>query len=147
MTWRQFLQHLEITAVPQTESGSSIFCTIQTKKRTIVRFVKRKIEMNVQFVKQGPLSLEEGVMSLLPKTGSVEVQRDTPRREHKTHTHPTDETLLIVGGDITFFAQGQKIHCASGDRILLPANTPHSSIAGEGGCLYIIALRFVTPDA
>ncbi len=48
------------------------------------------------------VTMEEAVMKLLPKTGSVEVQRDTPHREHKTHTHPTNETLLIISGEITF---------------------------------------------
>ncbi|HYO54047.1 cupin domain-containing protein [Archangium sp.] len=80
-------------------------------------------------------------MQLLPKTGSVEVQRDTPRREHSTHTHPTDEILLVVGGKITFMAEGLEETCTSGGRLYLPKGTPHSSIAGEEGCVYIIALR------
>ena len=81
-------------------------------------------------------------MKLLPKTGSVEVQRDTPHREHKTHTHSTNETLLIISGEITFAVSGENINCTSGDRILLTAETVHSSIAGKDGCLYIIALEF-----
>lgn len=104
---------------------------------------KEEVKRGVECVPGEPIGLEEAVFKLLPKTGSVEVQRDTPGREHKTHTHPTDETLLIVGGDITFFVDGEEIHCTSGDRILLPAYTEHSSIAGENGCLYIIALQFV----
>jgi FPC/CPF motif-containing protein YcgG len=89
------------------------------------------------------VTLSDAVLELLPTTGSVEVQRDTPRREHKPHQHPTDETLLIVEGEITFFVDGEAISCHSGDRVLLPKNTPHSSVAGEQGCLYVIALEFV----
>ena len=95
----------------------------------------------VKMIEGDPISLESAVKSLLPQTGAVEVQRDTPEREHKTHTHPTDETLLIVDGGITFTANGKRFHCRSGDRILLPAKTVHSSIAGEGGCLYAISLE------
>ncbi|MED4287108.1 YqcI/YcgG family protein [Priestia megaterium] len=100
----------------------------------------------VKYVSGKNISLEQAVFELLPETGSVEVQRDTPLREHKTHTHPTNETLLIIEGEITFYAENQKISCKSGDRILLPANTKHSSIAGPNGCLYIIALEFVNPE-
>ncbi|MFC7442999.1 hypothetical protein [Laceyella putida] len=55
-----------------------------------------------QIQRGNPITLEQAVMELLPVTGSVEVQRDTPGREHPTHTHPTHETLLIVNGSITF---------------------------------------------
>ncbi|MCK5905587.1 MAG: cupin domain-containing protein [Gammaproteobacteria bacterium] len=89
-----------------------------------------------------PVTMEQAVMKLLPETGSVEVQRDTPHREHKTHTHPTNETLLIISGEITFTVDGENITCTSGDRILLTSETFHSSVAGKDGCLYIIALEF-----
>jgi quercetin dioxygenase-like cupin family protein len=89
-----------------------------------------------------PVTMEQAVMKLLPETGSVEVQRDTPNREHKAHTHSTNETLLIISGEITFTVGDKNITCTSGDRILLTAETVHSSIAGNDGCLYIIALQF-----
>ncbi|MCP1181952.1 YqcI/YcgG family protein [Paenibacillus sp. 1781tsa1] len=105
--------------------------------------MRRNTMSSVQYIKGSDVTLEEAVMQLLPVTGSVEVQRDTPFREHKSHTHPTDETLLIINGDITFFTEEGELHCTPGDRILLPANTVHSSKAGENGTLYIIALEFV----
>jgi len=100
----------------------------------------------VSYISGERVNLESAVIELLPETGSVEVQRDTPFREHKTHTHPTDETLLIIDGEITFYAEDQEIKCKSGDRILLPAGTKHSSIAGPNGCLYVIALEFISPE-
>ncbi|MEK5339158.1 YqcI/YcgG family protein [Weizmannia sp. FSL W8-1119] len=100
----------------------------------------------VKYLKGNKVDLEAAVFELLPETGSVEVQRDTPYREHKTHTHPTNETLLIIKGDIIFRVGEKELHCEPGDRILLPANTKHSSIAGSNGCLYIIALEYVTPN-
>ncbi|SEM94502.1 cupin domain-containing protein [Lihuaxuella thermophila] len=87
------------------------------------------------------VTLEQAVMELLPVTGSVEVQRDTPGREHPTHTHPTHETLLIVSGSITFTIGEESWKCTSGDRLILPKGTLHSSIAGEEGCVYIIRLH------
>lgn len=88
-------------------------------------------------------SLESAIYSLLPETGSVEVQRDTPKRHHPTHTHPTHEILLIVSGSITFHLNQEDHICASGDRLYLPVNTVHASTAGEEGCIYVISLQEV----
>ena len=102
--------------------------------------------MNTLFIKSEVIrgkkvTLEEAILELLPVTGSIEVQRDTPGREHTTHTHPTDETLLVVKGTITFSAEGKSWICHSGDRLLLPAGTLHSSVASDEGCIYIIKLH------
>ncbi len=88
-----------------------------------------------------PISLETAVYSLLPETGSVEIQRDTPGRHHATHTHPTDEILLIVSGNITFHLGHEDHVCTSGDQLYLSTPTKHASTAGEKGCLYVIAIR------
>ena len=94
------------------------------------------------------LPLADAVHTLLPPTGSVEVQRDTPGREHAEHQHPTPETLLIVDGAITFWwrdadGQRQEAPAGPGDRLLLPAGTRHGSVAGDQGCVYVIALQYV----
>jgi FPC/CPF motif-containing protein YcgG len=91
-------------------------------------------------------SLEEAITELLPPTGSVEVQYDTPFRVHEQHHHPVDETLHIIQGEITFEYESTLVTCSSGDRLLLPAMTPHRSKAGKDGCLYAIATRIVRPD-
>lgn len=92
-----------------------------------------------RIIKGPPISLEAAIYSLLPETGSVEVQRDTPSRVHDKHLHPTDETLLVVNGAIEFAFGEKREVCESGDRLMLPANTSHSSIALDNGCIYIIA--------
>lgn len=100
-------------------------------------------------IRPGPaLDLHAAVHQLLPTTGSVEVQRDTPGREHLEHEHPTAETLLIVDGSITFWwrdADGGRRTASAGPghRLLLPAGTRHGSTAGPDGCVYVIALRYV----
>jgi uncharacterized protein len=85
--------------------------------------------------------MKQAVLELLPETGSVEVQRDTPARTHALHTHPTPETLLVVDGSITFRWDDSEAECRSGDRLLLPAEIVHGSTAGPDGCLYVIALE------
>ena len=92
-------------------------------------------------------SLEEAVTGLLPPTGSVEVQYDTPFRVHEQHHHAVDETLHIIHGDITFEYGVTTVTCGAGDRLILPAMTPHRSKAGKDGCLYAIATRIVRPES
>lgn len=92
-------------------------------------------------------SLEEVVTKLLPPTGSVEVQYDTPFRVHERHHHAVDETLHIIHGDITFEYGVTAVTCGPGDRLILLAMTPHRSKAGKNGCLYAIATRIVRPES
>ena len=92
-------------------------------------------------IRGAAVSLEQAVFELLPESGSVEVQRDTAGREHPAHTHPADEILLVVKGDITFRLGGGQLVCSPGDRLLLPVGTEHSSVAGSEGCVYVIATR------
>lgn len=110
-------------------SGKSLVLLFQPRR------VFRGIEEGI------PISLEAAVYSLLPETGSVEVQRDTPERHHAKHTHPTHEILLIVSGSITFHLGEDDYVCTSGDRLYLPVNTLHASTAGEKGCLYVISIK------
>ena len=90
-------------------------------------------------------NLEAIVAELLPPTGSIEVQYDSPFRSHELHHHAADETLHIIHGEITFQYGEYSATCRSGDRLLLPAMTPHKSKAGKDGCLYAIATRLVRP--
>ena len=101
-----------------------------------------------RIVRGAPLELRQSIAHLLPpnKTNAIEVQFDLPNREHKTHQHPTDETLLIVEGEITFHWGAEQSTCRPGDRLLLPLGTPHSSVAGDNGCLYLIAQSIITDE-
>ena len=44
---------------------------------------------------------------------------------------------------VFIYWDNSNIYISSSDRILLPANTVHSSIADESGCLYVISMGFV----
>ena len=103
-----------------------------------VIFMRQRVK-SPRVVSGAPVTLEKAVFELLPQAGSVEVQRDPPDFTHAAHTHPTEETLLIVSGSITFDCDGRQLECVSGDRLLLPEGTVHSSRAGANGCTYIIA--------
>lgn len=91
------------------------------------------------------VSITQVVADLLPPTGSVEVQYDSPYRLHADHVHAVDETLHVIEGAIRFEFAGQVVDCKPGDRLLLPAHTRHQSQAGQNGCLYVIATRIVLP--
>ncbi len=88
----------------------------------------------------GPL--EEIIIELLPikGTGYVEVQKDEPLKAHPSHTHPTNEILHILEGSISMEVGGQLVTCEEGDRIYLPKDTLHGSLAGVEGCMYVIVV-------
>lgn len=88
----------------------------------------------------GPtISLEHAILHLLKRHPSVEVQSDRPGQLHPIHTHPVNETLQIISGELHFQIHGQHSIAGPGTSIQLPALTPHSSTAGSTGCLYLIA--------
>ena len=90
--------------------------------------------------------LSEVVSALLPPTGAVEVQFDTLHRIYQRHKHSADETLHVVRGEISFHLGDAVVKCQTGDRLLLPAGTLHESVAGNIGCQYVIATRFVAAN-
>lgn len=99
-----------------------------------------------RIIKTARHDLDGVVRELLPPTGSVEVQVDTPFRWHPPHRHPVNETLHIVEGELEFEVNDDTIQCGPGDRLLLPAETLHASRAGPDGCTYVIATRHVVPN-
>ncbi|WP_273720162.1 MULTISPECIES: cupin domain-containing protein [unclassified Bartonella] len=80
---------------------------------------------------------------MLPKQGSIEIQRDFPGKIHDWHTHKVDETLLIIEGELDFFYSEKRITCTPGNMIHLPANTTHKSVAADTGCIYAIATEIL----
>jgi quercetin dioxygenase-like cupin family protein len=77
----------------------------------------------------------------LPDQGAIEVQRDVPGKEHFWHQHDTDETLVVLDGNLRFYwDQGERV-CAPGDVISLPAGMQHGSEALESGATYLIAFH------
>lgn len=81
------------------------------------------------------------ISQILPHQGSIEVQNDQPGKEHAWHTHPTNETLVILEGSVRFYYEGGERICSSGDIIHLPSHVRHGSIALDDGCIYLIAME------
>ncbi|WP_255298303.1 cupin domain-containing protein [Brevibacillus dissolubilis] len=98
----------------------------------------RQTVEQLQVIRGTKITLEQAVLKLLPTQGFIEIQRDLPSWEHPTHTHPVNEILLIVEGSITFMVGELAMTCRSGDQLLLPKHTVHSSVAGPEGCTYLI---------
>lgn len=97
--------------------------------------------VGAEIVQGEPVTLEQAVLQLLPEVGSVRVRRDSAGFTFSVHEHETDEILLIVDGQMRFEVGGENGTCTSGDRLLLSRGTRHSSVAGEGGCVYVIAMK------
>ncbi|ANN76003.1 cupin domain-containing protein [Bordetella flabilis] len=94
----------------------------------------------------GDIGLATDLRALLPRQGCIEVQRDAPGKEHRTHSHPTDETLIIVDGGLTVYADGVEYFCTKGDVIDLPGGTIHGSTASSQGAIYLIAFERLAPQ-
>lgn len=86
------------------------------------------------------------ISRLLPHQGSIEVQHDQAGKEHAWHTHPTNETLVILEGRVRFYHEAGERICAPGDVIHLPAHVRHGSVALEGGAIYLIAMQAYSPE-
>jgi quercetin dioxygenase-like cupin family protein len=65
----------------------------------------------------------------LPAQGSIEVQHDERGKEHAWHTHPTDETIVVLSGSLKFYWEGGERVCGPGDVIQLANGTRHGSVA------------------
>ena len=88
-------------------------------------------------------SISPLIVACLPQQGSIEVQHDGAGKEHAWHTHPTDETIVVMDGRIKFYWNGGDQICGRGDVIQLPKGTLHGSVALEPS-RYIIT--FATVD-
>jgi quercetin dioxygenase-like cupin family protein len=56
-----------------------------------------------------------------------------PRDQYSTHTHDFHKILVCVAGSITFHTPEGDVALTEGDRLDLPAGTPHSATVGPGG--------------
>lgn len=58
------------------------------------------------------------------------------------HEHPYGKVLMVVSGSITFTVDGAgAVAMHPGDRLDLPARTPHSAVVGPDGVVCLEAHR------
>jgi quercetin dioxygenase-like cupin family protein len=67
--------------------------------------------------------------------------RDEPGAYYAPHSHERDERLWLLDGEMTFEVAGRSYRLGPGDRLELPAETPHAAAAGPRGATYLIGER------
>jgi quercetin dioxygenase-like cupin family protein len=55
------------------------------------------------------------------------------------HTHPYDETFIVEAGGATFTVGDDTFQLGAGEITVVPANTPHKFVSGDGFRLISIA--------
>lgn len=66
---------------------------------------------------------------------------DPPGHGYAPHQHEHDESLWMLRGRMTFGIAGAEYVLEPGDRLMLPAGTVHSAVAGPAGAAYLIGRR------
>jgi len=57
-----------------------------------------------------------------------------PGAQYAVHAHPYRKILYVTAGSITFSPEGaEPVHMGPGDRIEIPAGTPHGALVGPDG--------------
>ena len=64
-----------------------------------------------------------------------------PGDRYGVHTHAYDKVLYCARGGITFVVEGRDVPMKVGDRLDLPAGTPHGAVVGPQGCTCLEAHR------
>lgn len=66
---------------------------------------------------------------------------DAPGTRYEPHQHDEDESLWLLEGEMSFEVAGARYDLAAGDRLMLPARTVHSALAGPRGAAYLVGQR------
>jgi len=66
---------------------------------------------------------------------------DGPCARYEPHQHEEDESLWMLAGAMSFEVEGARYDLAAGDRLMLPACTVHSAVAGASGASYLVGQR------
>jgi cupin 2 domain-containing protein len=92
---------------------------------------------------QGPPPSQEEVEARLHQEGYESFKwYDVPGAQYPKHRHSQDECLWILRGELVLEVSGQEYFVKSGDRIYLPARTPHTArVPAKGSVTYIIGQK------
>lgn len=67
---------------------------------------------------------------------------DVPGSTYPRHRHDRDECVWVLSGQITFTVNGEPTNLGPGDRLYLPAGTPHTaSVPCSGAVTYLVGQR------
>jgi quercetin dioxygenase-like cupin family protein len=59
---------------------------------------------------------------------------NAPGDRYDRHDHPYHKVLFCLEGSITFHLADRDVELGPGDRLDLPAGTPHAATVGPSGC-------------
>lgn len=62
---------------------------------------------------------------------------DGPGEVFPDHTHPTDQHIVVIRGQIEITMSGETWVVNPGGEMFFPANVVHSAKVGPEGCLYL----------
>jgi len=72
------------------------------------------------------------------RDGFQPVEYEHPNAEtFETHCHPIEETVYLLRGSMTFTVAGKAYPLSRGDKLRLPALTPHSVVV-EADTMYLM---------
>jgi len=58
---------------------------------------------------------------------SCDVWTDPPGQKWEDFTHPADEVVALIEGEVEFEVEGKVIHPKAGEEVLIPAGAVHSA--------------------
>jgi quercetin dioxygenase-like cupin family protein len=87
--------------------------------------------------------MDELMTNLRREAGSCYSWSNGPHDRYGAHSHPYEKVLYCVDGSITFLLEQEekRVELKAGDRMVLPAGTPHSAVVGPHGCTCIEGRR------
>jgi mannose-6-phosphate isomerase-like protein (cupin superfamily) len=106
--------------------------------------IENKNEIRIlRWEKSNPVSQEEAEARLHQEGYHSFCWYDVPGAKYPRHRHSYDECLWILRGEIHFCIYDQTHHLKSGDRIYLPAQTPHTSQVPDSqqGVTYLVGQK------
>ena len=93
---------------------------------------------------QAPIvpSLEQIKKMFLMEGLSPQIETYPANVEISEHRHPFDEIRVVHAGQLMVNVNGNKLLLRAGDRIVIPANTKHSTkTEGDNECVSLYAVR------
>lgn len=61
---------------------------------------------------------------------------DRPGFIYTPHQHPETKLLAFLDGNMEVKVGEENFSCRTGDKLLIPGNTPHSAVVGPDGCVF-----------
>lgn len=103
------------------------------KPMKVTRWKKEKGEPSLELIRS--LVAEEGVLRCYTWS-------DAPGKFYPEHSHDEDELRWIVQGSVVVGINGKEIKLKAGDRIEMPAGTPHwAKVSDDSPIIYICATK------